>query len=50
MAIELLAEAEHMNIQVKIVLLVNHVARIWPLGWSGDGVGNYIVLPLKQAS
>ena len=31
MAIEFLAEAEHMNIQVKAVLLVNHVARIWPL-------------------
>ena len=49
MAIGLLAEAEHMNIQVKIVLQVNHVARIWPLGWSGDGVSNQ-VLPLKGAS
>ena len=28
MAIELLAETEHMNIQVKIVLQVSHVARI----------------------
>ena len=49
MAIELLAEAEHMNIQVKIVLQVNHVARIWPLGWSGDGVSNHVLL-LKEVS